>query len=58
MATVNAFPSSLTKYEESWSSLVDAVEDVKSLKADLDKIKGDPELKEHILNYVCMSPSL
>ncbi|KAG2071185.1 hypothetical protein BDR04DRAFT_1117804 [Suillus decipiens] len=52
VAMVNTFPSSLTKYEESWSSLVDTVEDVKSLKADLDKIKGNPELKECILNYI------
>ncbi|KAG1844455.1 hypothetical protein F4604DRAFT_1596163 [Suillus subluteus] len=46
VTTVNAFPSSLSKYKESWSCLVDAVEDVKSLKGDLDKIKADTELKE------------
>ncbi|KAG1745415.1 uncharacterized protein EDB91DRAFT_1049964, partial [Suillus paluster] len=52
VATVNAFPSSLLKYEESWSCLVDAVEDVKTLKADLDKIQADTELKERVINYI------
>ncbi|KAG1865575.1 hypothetical protein C8R48DRAFT_601167, partial [Suillus tomentosus] len=52
VATVNAFPSSLSKYEESWSCLVDAVEDVKSLKGDLDKIKADTELKERVITYI------
>ncbi|KAG2053964.1 hypothetical protein BDR06DRAFT_884949, partial [Suillus hirtellus] len=52
VATVNAFPSSLSKYEEFWSCLVDTVEDVKSLKGDLDKIKADTELKERVITYI------
>ncbi|KAG1776167.1 hypothetical protein EV702DRAFT_971984, partial [Suillus placidus] len=52
VATVNTFPSSLSKYEKSWSCLVDTVEDVKTLKADLDKIQADTELKERIITYI------
>ncbi|KAG1868922.1 hypothetical protein C8R48DRAFT_598377, partial [Suillus tomentosus] len=52
VATVDTFPSSLSKYEESWSCLVDAVEDVKTLQADLDKIQADTELKERVITYI------
>jgi hypothetical protein len=52
VATVDAFPSCLSKYETTWSCLVEAVGDVKTLKDELDDLKGDHELKEQVIHYV------
>jgi hypothetical protein len=52
VATVDAFPSALAKYETTWSCLVDAVGDVEALRDELEELRGDHELKEQVINYV------
>jgi hypothetical protein len=52
VATVDAFPSGLAKYETTWSCLVDAVGDVEALQDELEELRGDHELKEQVINYV------
>src|SRR6267154_722716 len=52
VATVDGFPSTLTKNEVAWACLVDAVGDVEALKRHLEELKLDHDAKEKMITYV------